>query len=263
MKEIEFIINNELQPFVNCIMVGESNSVKSHTNIPLYADGYPGLMFQQSDYGFYLLPQKKKLSEFFLYGQTLAPVSLDVDGPYKFIVFQLYPFASKYLLGIDPRVLNDECYDLLQIEHIDIHAYRRQLICSERIAEQVNIISALMLQLIQSNKVTDNDKIQQAIAIILKHKGQIKVYELLEQLYITERTFERNFMSQVGLTPKQFAKIIQFQCSLHKLSETKFNKLVEVGFDSGFTDQSHFIRTFKQYTGQTPAYFLKKKNTVK
>ena len=257
MQKIDFIIKNDLQPFVNCIMTGESDAANSHTNIPLYADGYPGIMFQQSANGFYLLPRKKELSELFLYGQTLAPVSLDVEGPYKFIVFQLYPFASKYLLNIDPKVLNDECYDLLKIDHIDVEAYRNQLINSDNLEAQVNIIAALILQLIQANKISENDKIQQAITLILKHNGQIKGQALLEKLCMTERTFERKFLSQVGLTPKQFAKIIQFQCSLHQLTEAKFNKLVEVGFDSGFTDQSHFIRAFKKYTGQTPAYFLR------
>ena len=257
MQKIDFIIQNDLEPFVNCIMIEESDAANSRTNIPLYPDGYPGIMFQQSANGFYLLPRKKKLSELFLYGQTLAPVSLDVKGPYKFIVFQLYPFAAKYLLGVDPKVLNDDCYDLLKIDHIDVAAYRNQLINSDNLEEQVNIISTLMLQLIQANKISESDKVQQAINIILKHNGQIKGQALLEKLCMTERTFERNFLSQVGLTPKQFAKIIQFQCSLHQLTEAKFNKLVEVGFDSGFTDQSHFIRAFKKYTGQTPAYFLR------
>jgi AraC-like DNA-binding protein len=263
MKEIEFIINIELEPFVNCIMTEESDAANSHTNIPLYADGYPGIMFQQSVNGFYLLPKKKKLSELFLYGQTLAPVSLDVEGPFKFIVFQLYPFASKYLLGVNPKALNDECYDLLKLDHIDVEAYRSQLISADNLDQQVKIISELMLQLIRSNKVTENDKIQQAIAIILNHNGQIKIQELIDQLFMTERTFERNFLSQVGLTPKQFAKIIQFQRSLHKLTEVNFNKLVEVGFDSGFTDQSHFIRAFKKYTGQTPSYFLDRISSAK
>ncbi len=256
MKKVEFIIKNDMEPFVNCIMTDECDVAYSHTNIPLYADGYPGIMFQQSVNGLYLLPKQKKLSELFLYGQTLEPVSLDIEGRYKFIVFQLYPFASKYLLGIDPKELNDDCFDLLQINHIDIEAYKVRLINSDNLEEQVKIISELMQQLIKSNEVTENDIIQQAIAIIIKHRGQIKVKEVLEQLYITERTFERNFISEVGLTPKQFAKIIQFQYSLHKLSEAKFNKLIDVSFDCGFTDQSHFIRVFKKYTGQTPTYFL-------
>lgn len=179
MKKVEFIIQNDLEPFVNCIMVEESHSANSHTNIPLYADGYPGIMFQQTVNGFYLHPKKKKLSELFLYSQTLDPVSLDVEGPYKFIVFQLYPFASKYLLGIDPKELNDDCYDLLKVEHIDVEAYRSELTNSDNLEEQVKIILDLMIQLIQSNKVPENDRIQQAIALILEHNGQIKVKELL------------------------------------------------------------------------------------
>ena len=146
---------------------------------------------------------------------------------------------------------------MLTLKHIDVEAYRSQLISSDTLEAQVNIISALILELIKSNQVTENDRVQQAIAIILESRGQIKVKELLEQLYMTERTLERNFISQVGLTPKQFAKIIQFQCSLDRLTQAKFNTLLEVGFDSGFTDQSHFIRAFKKYTGQTPSYFLK------
>lgn len=256
MQKIEYILKNDLEPFVNCIMTQEGGGANTHTNIPLYADGYPGIMFQQADNGFYFLPKKKKLSEIFLYGQTLAPASLDVQGPFKFIVVQLYPFASKYLLGIDPKELNDDCFDLLSIEHIDVDFYKRQLISTDNLEEKINIISELMRQLIRSKKIPENDKIQQVIAIILQHKGLIKVQSLLEQLYITERSLERNFLAQVGLTPKQFARIIQFQYSLNKLTEAKFNKLVEVGVDSGFTDQSHFIRAFKKYTGQTPSYFF-------
>ena len=256
MKKIDLIIKNGLEPFVNCIMISEGKDENAFTKIPLYADGYPGIMFQQSENGFFLLPKEKKLSELFLYGQTLNPVSLNTKGGYKFIVFQLYPFASKYLLGVDPKELNDDCYDLLTIDYIDVEAYRLKLTNSANLEEQLTIILDLMVALINSNRVPQNDKIQQAISIILEHSGQIKIKEILEKIYMSERTFERNFKSEVGLTPKQFAKIIQFQRSLNQLTQAKFDKLVEVGLDCGFTDQSHFIRAFKKYTSQTPSYYL-------
>ena len=95
------------------------------------------------------------------------------------------------------------------------------------------------------------------ISLILLSRGQIKIKELLDQLSLTERTLERSFKAYVGLSPKQFSKIIQFQSSLNQLTDAKFEKLTEVGLDSGFSDQSHFIRTFKSYTGQTPSSYLK------
>ena len=255
MVEIEFHIDEDLAPYVNCIMSGKNSNFNSHINIPLYADGYPGIMFQQSEKDFYLLPKKKKLSELFLYGQTLDPISLDVKGPHNYLVVQLYPFASKYLLNIDPKLLNDECFDLLQIKYIDTKNYQTQLRKSGSLIEQIEIISNLMRELITSNKVNENDNIQKAITRILNSKGQIKIKELLKELPLTERTLERNFKTYVGLSPKQFSKIIQFQSSLNQLTESKFQKLTDIGFDSGFTDQSHFIRTFKSYTGQTPSFY--------
>ena len=238
-------------------MIGEDAKADSHTNIPLYADGYPGIMFQQSENGFFILPKEKQLSELFLYGQTINPISLDVKGPHNYVVVQLYPFASKYLLNVDPKALNDECYDLLQIQYLDIANYQKQLVQAGSLTEKVRIISNLMRALIRAHNVHENDQIQQAISIIIDTKGQIKVKELLQQLHLTERTFERNFKSHVGLSPKQFAKIIQFQSALNQLTATNFKKLTDVGFDNGFTDQSHFIRTFKNYTDK-PLLFIAK-----
>lgn len=257
MEKADFNITADLKPFVNSIFTGKSASSKSHTSFPLYADGYPGIMFQQAAEGFYLLPKKKKLSQLFLYGQTLEPISLDVKGSYQFVVIQLYPFVSRYLLGVDPKELNDDCFDLLEVDGIDVESYIKKLVKSVNAKDQVEIILDLMTQLIESNRIPENDRIQRAISIILKLRGQVKIKELTEQLFITERTLERDFISQVGLTPKQFAKIIQFQCSLNQLTREKINKLTEVGLDSGFADQSHFIRTFKKYTGQTPSSYLR------
>lgn len=203
------------------------------------------------------MPKGKLLSEFFLYGQTIHPISLEVKGRHQFVVLQLYPFASKYLLGVDPKVLNDECYDLLQLKHIDIENYRQQLIQAQSLKAQIDIISEVMLALIKYHKVPPNDQIQSAISIILDSEGTLKINKLLKNIYMSERSFERKFKAQVGLTPKQFAKIIQFQKSLSFLNESNFDKLTDVGFDSGFSDQSHFIKTFKSYTGQTPSFYLR------
>lgn len=259
MYTVDYIVPENLEPFVNCIMVDESADSNGETSIPLYADGYPGVMFQQSDGGMYQEPKGKKLSELFLFGQTIEPFTLEMKGRFNFVVVQLYPFASKYLLNIDPKVLNDDCYDLLQLEHVDINSYRDALADAPSLEEKVKIIYKLMEELIQTNKVREDDKIQKAIELILMQKGLIKIKDLTEELYVTERTFERNFISQVGLSPKQFSKIIQFQTSLHHLTQSNFNKLTEISHDSGFADQSHFIRTFKKYTGQTPSYYLNNK----
>ena len=112
--------------------------------------------------------------------------------------------------------------------------------------------------LVAENKQEINDRIQDAVRQIIEAKGVIEINRLRSAMHITERTFERNFLSETGLTPKQFAKIIRFQYSLQQLTRENSGSLTEIGFDSGFADQSHFIREFKRYTGQTPSYYLNK-----
>lgn len=256
MQEAEFTPPENLQPYVNTILVMETSDLNSHTNIPLYADGYPGIMYYAAENGCYLLPKNKKLSELFLFGQTLDPVSLDIKGPFKFVVLQLYPFASQYLLDVNPRELNDDCYDLFQLKQINVEAYAKKLRATEVLEEWVDILSKLTEELITYNQVPKDDQIQQAIALIIKYGGQLPIKTVRDQIYLTERTFERKFSAQVGLTPKQFAKIIQFKSSLRQLTDENYCQLLDVGYDGGFSDQSHFIRSFKKYTGKTPSEFL-------
>ena len=257
MKEVQFIPSETLRPYVNSIMVMANDDPKAKTSLPLYADGYPGIMFQQSANGLYFLPKRKKLSELFLYGQTVYPASLEVEGPFDFIVFQLYPFVSKYLLDVDPRQLNDDCFDLLQLRFVDVESFAIRLRANVIFEERVKIVSELMMQLIAHNKVRTDDRVQKAISIILENKGQTSMAAVRRELFVTERTLERQFIKQVGLTPKQFAKIIQFKSSLQQLTEENYDQLLDVGLDSGFSDQSHFIRSFKKYTGKTPSEFIR------
>ena len=99
-------------------------------------------------------------------------------------------------------------------------------------------------------------RIKLAINLILKTNGTISIKELRDKLFVSERTLERNFLKEIGVTAKQFAKIIQFSSALQQMTDTDYVNLTDIGYDSGFSDQSHFIRSFKRYTGKTPKEYL-------
>ena len=254
---MDYWVPEGLRSYVNCIMIGEQQDPKASLDLPIYADGYPGIMYQQAEEGLIQMPRAKRLSELFLYGQTLQPIVLQTEGPYRYVVVQLYPFASKYLLGVDPRKLNDDCYDLLPLEQVQARERWQRMESASDLEGVVQEMYALMEALIAVHQVPEDDRVQQAIRLILDHGGRLPIAEVLDRVAVTERTLERQFLAQVGLSPKQFAKIVHFQQALSRLQKSPEDKLVEVGLDSGFADQSHFIRTFKKYTGQTPSYYLK------
>ena len=249
-------MHKSIEPFGKDIFVLEMDGTDKEKKIPLYADGFPGIVYSKSDNPFYQLPNGKKLSDFYLYGQTVEPITLDVNGTFKLICIRLYPFAVRILLNIDLKVLKDDCYDLRLVENVGTQNTLKKLEQTEDWGDIVEILADYFNNLLKNASINPDYGIELAINLILKTNGTISIKELRDKLCVAERTLERHFLKEIGVTAKQFAKIIQFSSALQQMTDTDYVNLTEIGYDSGFSDQSHFIRSFKRYTGKTPKEYL-------
>ncbi len=253
MKQLP--IPKSLEPFAKDIFLLESDEINTEHKFPFYADGFPGIIYSNSTNPFYLEPRNKKLSDFYLYGQTIKPISLDTKGSFHLVGIRLYPFAVRILLGIDPKALNDDCFDLMLVENVDTQGTLEKLRHTESRGDIVEILADYFNELLQNASINPDYRIKLAINLIIKTNGAIRIKEVIDKLCVAERTLERHFLEEIGVTPKQFAKIIQFSSSMNQITETNYYNLTEIGYDNGFADQSHFIRSFKGYTGKTPKEF--------
>ncbi len=108
--------------------------------------------------------------------------------------------------------------------------------------------------LVSQLKDIQTDKlIVEAVKLIHLSHGTIRIKELNEKLFISQSPFEKRFRKVVGTTPKKFASIVRFNSVLDNLSETK--TLTEICYENNFFDQAHFIKDFKQFTGDPPENF--------
>ena len=119
-----------------------------------------------------------------------------------------------------------------------------------------------LLESIESGVESDDDfeivdeKINSAIDYInINVQEKVCLKRIAENSYISKYHFLRLFENKVGLSPHRFH--IQQKIKLSKKMIVKHNVLTNIGIDLGFTDQSHFIRTFKKYTGITPREYKK------
>lgn len=85
----------------------------------------------------------------------------------------------------------------------------------------------------------------------LQRGSAATVGEILAETGWSRRRMERRFRECIGQSPKAVAQIARLQRAL-RLLDTRI-PLAEVAVRSGFHDQAHLDRTFKDRTGRTPS----------
>lgn len=108
-------------------------------------------------------------------------------------------------------------------------------------------ISALLPEKIDERK-------RQLFQLLFSSNGEISIRELSERVHWSERQINRYFNQQFGLSAKAYCKILRFQSSLpHIKNGELYPKL-------NFTDQSHFIKEIRQFSGVSPKELHKNEN---
>jgi AraC-like DNA-binding protein len=94
--------------------------------------------------------------------------------------------------------------------------------------------------------------LDRAVAVVERHAGDIRVARLADEVALGRRQLERQFRQAVGLTPKQFCRVVRFQQVLARLREGGVRGAA-LAADLGFTDQSHLRRDFIALARRAPA----------
>jgi AraC-like DNA-binding protein len=98
-------------------------------------------------------------------------------------------------------------------------------------------------------------RIEAAINRLQSERGQVRIAPLAGACGMGSRSFQIRFLEQVGLSAKEFARVVRLQSTIRQLDEGA-GSLADVAADSGFADQAHATRELRKLTGLTPARLL-------
>lgn len=119
---------------------------------------------------------------------------------------------------------------------------------------QLTVLDAFLKRLFR-NATAQPDEVNEAMHRIFQTQGQVKIGQLSLQERISPRSLARKFTDQVGLSPKQYARIIRFRAVMHHLLQTPNASWLDVVHRFGYYDQSHFIKDFQHFTGRAPTQY--------
>jgi transcriptional regulator GlxA family with amidase domain len=100
--------------------------------------------------------------------------------------------------------------------------------------------------------------IHPAVAYALRPAGSgaPRVDEVRRRTGYSPRHFIELFHSTVGLTPKHFYRVQRFSSTLPRLARASSDaKLADVAFATGYADQAHFSREFRDLAGVAPSAY--------
>lgn len=94
--------------------------------------------------------------------------------------------------------------------------------------------------------------IRSAIQLIRQHNGTIPIETIAAKLGISRQAIARQFAGKVGVSPKQYSRLIHFNTVQKFLNNHPHASWLDITYRFDYFDQSHLIKDFYQFTGTSP-----------
>lgn len=252
-----------LKPYVECFYVWES-----YFSQPLLVESPPTAFTSMVfNYGMPYAVQNAKyesvaVPQAFLTGQATTSYRLSLSGSIGMVGIVFRPAAMHTLFNLPLGELTDERLNIAeilprgQVRGCDIRILQDKIMESHTTVERISLLTQFLSIQLMKNEYRF-DAVDFTANQIVDAKGIINVSDMLNNLFMCRRQFERKFFQKVGLSPKFYARTrrLGYLCSLMAgKREVNWQHML---YDCGYYDQAHFIKDFSTFLGRTPTDYLK------
>lgn len=161
------------------------------------------------------------------------------------------PLGASRLLGVPLDSLVDQVVDLEQL----LGAQGRLLV--EQLAEQpswatrFDVLDTVLPALLALRR-EPSPAAAWAWSRLRQTHGQASISGIVEELGCSHRYLVSEFRRHVGVPPKTLARVLRCQRAIQLLESGSHHRIASVAALSGYSDQAHLNRDFRQITGLSP-----------
>ncbi len=221
-----------------------------HCNFQIntYVDDSSGIIFHHSEGRGVLRTSKTSLPKAMIYGQITFPSAAFSTSSFSVVGILFYPYVLNGLWGFNASGMTNTVRDLEDV--LNVGSLTDTVINTENVQDQIAIISDFLLKFVKRGEVGGN-WVKDAVSYIKAHNGLLRVSEVSDYFKISERKLERDFKERIGVTPVHYLQICKFRKVLQEIRRDEV-RMTSLAFEYNYSDQPHFNRTFRKFSGFSP-----------
>lgn len=175
------------------------------------------------------------------------------EGKLGVIMVGFKPWGIQSFIDFPVADITNQNLDLRSIVPAKIRGMEDEIRSVNTTEARINIVEKFLTGML---RVRQPDLlINEAVKQLSQSNGQMPVWELAEKFHLCEKQFRRRFVRTVGITPKLFTRLVRFQSLLRLINNAQV-QLLDTAIRTGFYDESHFIKEFRDFTNTSPKKYL-------
>jgi AraC-like DNA-binding protein len=193
--------------------------------------------------------------ETLLGGVHARATMLEHDGAWAGIQIALRPLGARALFGLPGGELAHHDYhgsDVLGRLAADLHQRVNETTSWQ---SRIRLVDAALSARLDPSRTVDAE-VAEAWRLILAGHGAVAIGTVASEVGWSERHLGNRMRIETGVSPKTLARIARFQYACALLSRDRARSLAGIAADSGYYDQAHLARDFRDIAGCPPSRWI-------
>ena len=193
----------------------------------------------------------------FVSGYDAGPATIAHDGTQRGVALDLTPRGARLLLGLPAAELSGICVSLDEVVGAVGERLSSRLEEASAWTQRFALLDEELLALAGRRRIGEpRPEVVAAWDQIVATGGTVEVGALAADLGWSRRHLGERFRAELGLTPKVAARVVRFERARRLLLRPERPALADVANLTGYFDQAHLNRDFRDLAGCSPTTWL-------
>lgn len=252
----------DLQPFIQAFWLGTFNINSEQHNVQtVVPNGCIELVIHLSDTHCALIKHSGTWSnspDFTLLGLYTQPYDVQFSGTVRVFGIRFFPDGIRNIFGVAPSEFLATFENSVDVFGQGIQDFSVRIRSEKSVEAQLELANAYIKRQLEWHHQS-HDYTHIAMRLIREAAGLADYRKLTSRVPISDRQLQREFKHLYGITIRDYMRLSRMNAIQNYMRSGNKN-LTQLSYDFDFTDQSHFIREFKNYIGLPPRRFIKNSN---